>query len=113
LKERLVRLAADESRHAELAFAFAAWVLDRAPELAHVVEEEVAQWQPPVLDVAAGLDRWGVLDTSTRRRIHREGFETVIHPLVKQLVAPHRETTDCAASRGVVSPASRCDALLS
>lgn len=87
LKERLVSLAADESRHAELAFVFAAWAVGQSPELARVVEEEVEQWQPPPLETASGLEDWGVLDAATRRVVRREGLALVVRPLVAQLVA--------------------------
>lgn len=96
LKERLVTLAADEARHAELAFAFAAWAVGRAPELARVVQEEVEEWQPPPLEAVSGLDGWGVLDTPARRAVHREGLAIVVRPLARRLSA--------AASRSAPAP---------
>ncbi|APR80398.1 Hypothetical protein A7982_05745 [Minicystis rosea] len=100
LREPLVRLAADESRHAELAFAFAAWAVGRDPALLEIIEEELELWQPPPLDVVSGLERWGALDTSSRRAVHHEGLRTVIRPLVAQLAgaAPRTRTRSASPS---------------
>jgi hypothetical protein len=95
LKERLARLAADESRHAELAFAFAAWAVGQAPELGRVVQQEVEDWQPPPLEVVSGLEDWGVLDTATRRAVHREGMKVVVRPLVRRLSGAERALQIC------------------
>lgn len=85
MKEPIRRLAEDESRHAALAYAFAAWAVSRAPELVRVVEEEVADWQSPALEVVSGLEAWGVLDTSARRAAHREGMARVVRPLARRV----------------------------
>lgn len=103
LAPRLRELADDEARHAELAFSFAAWALTQDPDLGHVIEDEVAAWSEPPLPVASGLERWGVLDTATRRTIRSAGFATVICPLVDQLrqlaaPAPARATAPAPAS---------------
>lgn len=83
----LKEIANDESRHAELAYAFAAWALLQQPHLASVIAEEIAAWAPPSSPGRAGLAPWGVLDAHERERIHEQGFATVVKPLVSQLAS--------------------------
>ncbi len=85
LRDALAVIAEDESRHAELAYAFAAWALQQSPELASVIEAEVVSWSAPALPTAAGLDRWGILDEPKRRRVRETGFTNVVRPLMTQL----------------------------
>jgi hypothetical protein len=86
LKMELGVIAEEESRHAELAYAFGAWALGRSSRLARVVEDEVAAWRAPPPPRRPGLERWGILDGPARQRIHRRGLEHVVRPLVMQLV---------------------------
>jgi hypothetical protein len=87
LAEALTSIADDESRHAELAYAFVAWALARAPELAEVVVEEIDRWRLGDLPGHPHLERWGILDVASRRGVHAQGFALVVRPLVEQLVA--------------------------
>lgn len=85
LKEQLVRVADDESRHAALAFRFAQWALDQDRTLIQVVESEVEAWQPRCARVRGGLESWGVSDSEARQSMYQAGLEMVIRPLVQQL----------------------------
>jgi hypothetical protein len=86
LKEPLATIARDEARHAELAYVFAAWALERSPDLARVVDEEVAAWRMDALPVVNGLSRWGILDAAARRTVRAHGFERVVQPLAQRIV---------------------------
>ena len=87
LRGELERVAADETRHAELAYVFAAWALKRDPKLRRIVESELAAWEQEPLPAAPGLNSWGVLDVQQRRAIRRDGMRLVVRPLVTQLLA--------------------------
>ena len=86
-KERLTSIAADEARHAQLAYAFAAWAVQRDPSLMDVIDEEIAAWQCGSAPTAEGLELWGIIGAADRRAIQRDGFEWVVRPLVEQLGA--------------------------
>ncbi|MEZ4311518.1 MAG: ferritin-like domain-containing protein [Polyangiaceae bacterium] len=87
-------IAADESRHAELAFRIVAWALASAPEeaapavrraLTHL-RAELAR-APARLEVAAGkgpLADHGVLGTTERARIRRDVLREVVIPALEQ-----------------------------
>jgi hypothetical protein len=94
MRANLASIADDESRHAELAYAFAAWAVEQDPALAAIVEEEVRAWQPERCPVLEGLARWGILDRAARDVVRREGFEAVVLPLVQQLTARARDERD-------------------
>ena len=61
--------------------------------------EKIRTWG----DVRSGLDRWGVLDTATRRTVHREAFAMVIRPLAQQL-----RSLDPLRDDGPVQPRTQC-----
>jgi hypothetical protein len=86
LKQGLAVVAEEESQHAELAYAFGAWALQRDPSLASVIEEELQTWQTPEMPQRSGLAYWGILDGPVRREIHQRGLGTVVRPLLEQLV---------------------------
>jgi hypothetical protein len=86
LRDAINTIADEESRHAELAYAFAAWALSRAPELSHIVREEIDQWSSPPVQAVSGLERWGILDETRRRVVREQGLNTVVRPLVAQLL---------------------------
>jgi hypothetical protein len=87
LKRALATIAAEESRHAELAYVFAAWALGRDPKLAALVDQEVNAWDRGVVPAATGLERWGILDAGSRERLRDLGFTNAVVPLVRQLRA--------------------------
>jgi hypothetical protein len=85
LKKELASIGADEARHAQLAYSFAAWALSRDPALMEVIDEEVSDWECASASTAEGLEQWGIIGAAARRSIHREGFELAVRPLVEQL----------------------------
>jgi hypothetical protein len=95
LREALATIAAEEARHAELAFVFAAWALEQDRTLGAVIDEELACWEAPALPVVSGLERWGILDESSRERVRADGIERVVKPLARR------------AARGGASPRPR------
>lgn len=102
LRVALAKIADEESRHAELAYAFAAWALEQSPTLAHVIEEELRAWDAPALPIASGLTRWGILDESTRRAVRDAGFANVVSPLATQLLAPMRRAAPSPTRQGQI-----------
>jgi hypothetical protein len=85
LRSALDGIANEESRHAELAYAFAAWAVGREPRLRAVIEEEIEQWRAPALPAASGLGRWGILDESRRQAVRETGWSQVVEPLAARL----------------------------
>lgn len=101
LRAALATIADEESRHAELAYAFAAWAIGREPELAAVIDEELRAWDAPALPAAAGLERWGILDETRRRAARASGWSNVVTPLASQLFASQKCNTPTSCAREV------------
>ncbi|MCB9778177.1 MAG: ferritin-like domain-containing protein [Alphaproteobacteria bacterium] len=82
--EILQRIAADEARHAALAWRALQWFLSSRPELAAVVAEAS---EPPhirsVEDAASSLDAYGRLSAATRARVRAIGWRTAVAPMLQ------------------------------
>ncbi|WP_437669131.1 ferritin-like domain-containing protein [Sorangium sp. So ce131] len=97
VRSALEKIAEDETRHAELAFRFAAWMIDRDPALAGVVADELAaaaQRAPAAPDApdddrgdAAGTLGFGVLSPRQRREIRERALAQVVAPCARALLA--------------------------
>jgi hypothetical protein len=101
LKREIQTIAEDESRHAELAYAFAAWAIAKRPDLARVVQQELAGWESPPLPTEEGLERWGILDQATRRSVRDSGLAQMVKPLVEQVCNLARASDSPAAASRV------------
>lgn len=94
VRDVLQRIAADELRHAELAWRFVAWVL---PRVGSVEQDRIVTALRSALAAAArapiagtgdaSLRGFGLLDTGLRRVIRREGCTNVIAPTIETLAA--------------------------
>lgn|GEM_PF-887575 len=98
LRHRLERLADEEERHCELAWAFVAWVLDRDPTLGPTVTAELTRAVehvprgpaiPDQLD-AAVLHEGGLLSVVERRTIAAATLERIVAPVGAALVGRTR-----------------------
>jgi hypothetical protein len=98
----LERIARDERAHAELAWRFVAWALGERPELASVVEHELAlgeqahrssKAEAPLARsgacVGAGFEllRHGILDDSGRASVRTAAWRDVVQPCARSLLA--------------------------
>jgi hypothetical protein len=94
VRSALETIAADEARHAALAFRFVAWAAERdarvLPLLERRLREELAgPSRPTPLRAEAELDtlaRHGVLDHATREAARRQALSTIVAPAVRALV---------------------------
>ncbi len=90
IKAILSRIAAEESNHADLAWRFGHWMLQKHPELIDELgvfsEEANTQTQSPA-DCAKTREGclFGVLSQEYRRKVQRSTFEEIIAPKVDQL----------------------------
>jgi len=91
LGDMLMRVADDESRHAELSWAFARWVLERHPELRDEVAQVFASFDlgpapaaDPDRDALAAL---GVITADLQHEIATEIMERVIRPCASALLS--------------------------
>jgi hypothetical protein len=85
----LARISEDETRHAELAWRFVAWALERDPSLRSVVEREFARHlsAPRALVESAALDltRHGVLTERARGELRSAVLDGVIQDAANAL----------------------------
>jgi hypothetical protein len=98
----LTRIAADEKRHAELAFRFVEWALSSSSGRAHVlvsgeierIRSELASLSP--IDDSAGSELLclGVLSDGLSREVRRAALEAAVLPALAGLLDSH---TRCAA----------------
>ena len=99
LKAVLERIAADEARHAELAWRTVRWLLDQHRELIPVLEEEFLlaqhqhqhqhQQQPEPLaapNAPAANERFTLLDPTTVANLHQVAQREVIAPCARVLI---------------------------
>ncbi|WP_044986242.1 ferritin-like domain-containing protein [Sorangium cellulosum] len=93
VRRALETIAEDETRHAELAFRFAAWAIERDPSLASAVADELAaaasEPAPATPDDAArsGLLGFGVLSPAHRRTLRERALAQVVAPCARALLA--------------------------
>ena len=93
LRETLARIAEDERRHADLAWNFVRWSLQRNPALKtaalRAVELELAQARalPPAPLEDAWLEEHGVLPEARRQSLRVEALEQLVLPCMRSLCA--------------------------
>lgn len=95
LTDVLADIAADEAKHAELAFAFVHWAVRRDPRLAPVVlatvEQELVSLAPRAPALADGwLSRHGLLPDARRWELKREVLEEMTLPCLRAICAVER-----------------------
>jgi len=99
----LARIAQDETRHAELAWRFVAWALERGP--AALREQARAAFADAVLDAGqieatpvvpspldAQLARQGLIASSLRAELRRRVLRDVIEPCARALLKRNNPT---------------------
>lgn len=96
LARLLEGIAADELRHATLAWRFVAWALDQHPELRPAVARRFAQALPrreagPAPEIVSEHDQQllahGCLPEAHRARLRRQGLAELIEPCAQALLA--------------------------
>ncbi|MGK3961732.1 ferritin-like domain-containing protein [Sorangium sp. So ce118] len=92
IRRALEKIAEDETRHAELAFRFAAWAVERDPSLGSAVFEELAAARrEPAVPSEEGpggpLLGFGVLSAQQRREIRERALAQVIAPCARALLS--------------------------
>lgn len=95
LRGALSEIAADEARHAELAFAFVHWAVQSDPRLAQVVlrtvRQALAALEPAT---SSGADAWlarhGLLPEERRSELKREALEEMVLPCLTAICAVGR-----------------------
>ncbi|HHH30964.1 MAG TPA: hypothetical protein ENK57_21830 [Polyangiaceae bacterium] len=92
-------IAADEHRHAELAWKYVDWMLSQGDEamaatlLAEIEAATVDASVPfTVREGDGGLLEHGALGETLRRRIRREALAEVVAPCARELIRKHRQT---------------------
>jgi rubrerythrin len=93
-------IAADESRHAELAWRFVGWLLREYPEQSQLFHATLAQLRPAASDLRRAeqvqeepgtteLGRLGMLSSAAQARVRRETWAQVIEPCARALGDQH------------------------
>jgi hypothetical protein len=86
VREVMETIAADEQRHAELAWRSARWLLVRHPQLQLTLNRLAAGLVPPPLgDAPDALAEHGCLGAAERQRVKVLGLREVVMPLVRGL----------------------------
>lgn len=111
VRDTLLKIAADEARHAELAWRFVAWALQRSdPRVRRLADaafrEALARSQRPFEEPKGGIDRaalhaWGQLSLEESAALTRQTLGSVVGPAARQLlasVAPGRPESAAARS---------------
>jgi hypothetical protein len=102
VKGALARIAADETRHAELAFRAARWLLERGDhsfrewaeaEVARAIAERMAA---PVRADAAGVPGHGVPDARLLDGLARQALMTLVAPCCAALSKAVRGATEAS-----------------
>jgi hypothetical protein len=90
LRELLERVARDEAEHAELAWRFVRWALERDPELSHVLADEVARARTrpgEALNDDQSLRGLGILSATDEAALRSAALREVIEPCAAALAA--------------------------
>jgi hypothetical protein len=98
VKHLLAEIAADETRHAELAFRFVAWAAARDARVESVVRsrlgtllvEEGTALESAQLQGSDTLLAHGVLDAATRRELRHSALHDVVVPALRGLAVNER-----------------------
>ncbi len=119
VRRALEGIAADEARHALLAWRFVGWMLERDPSLCDVARRAFATCSPgPEVDrdppVASAIwEGHGRLGPRTASTLSRRAFAQVIRPCAEALLGRHRPGAETGAEgardrrRSTVRPAAR------
>jgi hypothetical protein len=92
VRNALLRIAADEKRHAELAFRFVRWVVTKQPELLAHVKAAFAAYtgrdssSPEVTETTPRLLAHGLLSSAQKRAVRRAALEDVVVPCARALL---------------------------
>ena len=94
----LSRIASDESRHAELAWHFIAWMLRKQPELepfvrrefARAISEKHADSETARDTPDPGKLKLGIVEGHERVELHRDILNRLIRPSIEALFATHQ-----------------------
>lgn len=91
IRAALVRIVADESKHADLSWRFVSWMLQKYPELRPRAEACFAQaLARPIVDSENDdwpiLERYGLLMPSSRREVRQITLRDVIIPRIESLL---------------------------
>jgi hypothetical protein len=94
VRSALSRIAADEQRHAELAWRFVRWALTEDADLAALLALELERLSSELRDGASGVDlgplaAHGVLSGGGRARVRRAALAEVVLPCGQALLAAH------------------------
>jgi hypothetical protein len=93
VREVLALISEDETRHAELAWRFVAWALEREPSLRAVVEREFERHlsAPRAVAEGGGLDltRHGILSERARSELRSAVLDGVIRDAARALSVPN------------------------
>ncbi|MEM6994222.1 MAG: ferritin-like domain-containing protein [Myxococcota bacterium] len=94
-------VAADETRHAALAWSTLRWALQRDPSLASDLHRALqeAPTEPPAPREHPGNLRLGLLDGATEAQLQRDIIEQVVTPVLSSLTAAVTSTADVAVAR--------------
>jgi hypothetical protein len=120
VKRALSAIAADEARHAELAWRTLAWAVRAggAEVVAALVESLPARLGDAAVDSSTAayggqLEAHGVLDGATARRVSRATLAEVVGPALRALIGSAAEPRNRETARAAVkiSSATRADAL--
>ena len=109
LRELLLMISADETRHAQLAYQFVKWALVLGgPQLERVVRHEFTRFgaeMPLVRGAATDTDgdllRHGIVPPAMRQAIRRQAIAQVILPCSRELFARQRQTGPRLTSESV------------
>jgi hypothetical protein len=96
LRQTLATIARDEARHAELAWRFVAWMLERYPELRGFVRSELTAAiqrtrSEPLPPADAGAERrleLGILDGRERAEVRRDALDRAVARCADALLGP-------------------------
>jgi hypothetical protein len=96
VRRALETIAADEARHAELAWRFVKWAVERDPSLAAVAEGafaaavEASARRSVVADEGPDLSAHGLASAAARREVERCALAQVVSPCAAALLASSR-----------------------
>jgi hypothetical protein len=95
VRAALETIAADERRHALLAFRFVRWALERDGSLVEVVRDELRRARnfAPASDTGLGdLPALGVVGDRMRAEIRRQTLTSVVAPALEALLDPNAKS---------------------
>ncbi len=99
VRDALARIAEDETRHAQLAWRFVRWALERDPSLAAEVADAFAEArvEPDDAPDSVGLRAHGQLERAERISLHADGLRQVILPCARTMLSPNESSAVATA----------------